>query len=460
MTARFRLHRSAGPTDGGQPFANLGDLFAAREQIPGPVLVETPRDQVEALLEHLRDEDDVCLEGAPPALIARRLARLAAAAADALTGVANRQSFVFHFEHVLAKASPEAPVSLLLVDVDHFKAVNDRHGHDVGDQTLCHLARLLSARAAFTGRMGGNQFGQVLACDATEATEQARALVEAVRSARPADLGLSFPEPAPGVTVSIGAATAGETLPARDLLYQADEALYAAKARGRDRAVHAEQLRVEAIDQDQDVALQSFDDFTRVITERVVEGITRRGHRVFQELKEQADVDTLTELKSRRYMDRRLPFELEKARADGRPLTVAMLDIDHFGDVNKQHGWLTGDRVLAGVAERVRASVRAGDWIARYGGEELLLVLAGTDLAAARPILERVRRTVEELRVESGSGEAVAVTVSIGGAEASRRRRADGTQGEDLEALLSRVSDRLLEAKRGGRNQVRVGSDE
>ena len=391
----------------------------------------------------------LCLEGAPPALIAHRLARLAAAAADSLTGVANRQSLVFHLEHVLAEASTETPVSLLLIDVDHFKAINDRHGHAAGDQVLRQLARLLAARAAFTGRMGGNQFGQVLAGDASRAAEHARALIEAVRSARLADLETSSQGPASGVTVSVGAATASDPQPARDLLYNADEALYAAKARGRDRAVHAEQLKFEAIDQDRDVALQSFEDFTRVITERVVEGITRRGHRVFQELKEQADVDTLTELKSRRYMDRRLPFELERARADGRPLTVAMLDIDHFGDVNKLHGWLAGDRVLAGVAERVRASVRGGDWIARYGGEELLLVLADTDLAAARPILERVRRAVEELRVESGDGQPVAVTVSIGGAE-------QGRESENLEALLSRVSDRLLEAKRGGRNQVKT----
>ncbi|MCP3995784.1 MAG: diguanylate cyclase, partial [bacterium] len=350
MPMRFRVLRPTDEADGGQPFANLEELLAAREQIPGPVLVVASKEQVGALLEHLRDEDDVCLAGVPPVLIARQLARLQATATDSLTGVANRQSFVFHLEHALAQASPEAPVSLLLIDIDHFKAINDQHGHAAGDEALCLLARLLSARAAFTGRMGGDEFSQVLRCGASEAARHSRALIEAVRSARPADLETSLPGHAPGVTVSIGAASAGEALPARDLLYHADEALYAAKARGRDRAIHADQLTAEAIDQDQDVALRSFDDFTRVITERVVEGITRRGRRVFQELKEQADVDTLTELKSRRYMDRRLPFELERARTEGRPLTVAMLDIDHFGDVNKTHGWLTGDRVLSGVA--------------------------------------------------------------------------------------------------------------
>ncbi len=449
MTTRFRLYRSLGEIGEGQELANLEELIAVRSEIPGPVLVVAPKEQIEALLVHLRDEDDVCLEGAPPALIARRLARLEVAAADSLTGVANRQSLVFHLEHTLAEASPEAPVSLLLVDVDHFKAVNDRYGHAVGDRILDQLAQLLSARAAFTGRLGGNQFGQVLGCGASEATEHAREVVDAVRSARLVDLDTSTPGNASGVTISIGAATAGETVAARDLLYHADEALYAAKARGRDRAIHADQLMVEAIDQDQDVALRSFDDFTRVITERVVEGITRRGHRVFQELKEQADIDTLTELKSRRYMDRRLPFELERARTDGRALTVAMLDIDHFGEVNKAHGWLTGDRMLAGVAEQVRASVRAGDWIARYGGEELRLVLADTDLATAQPILERVRRTVEGYRIESATGLPVAVTVSIGAAQ-------QAAEDEELESLLSRVSDRLLEAKRRGRNQVRL----
>ncbi len=440
MTTRFRLYPSTQKS--GRLFNSLEELIDARSQIPGSVLVETPGDQVETLLAHLRKGDDICLEGAPPALIHHRLARLKDAAADSLTGVANRQSFVTHLERALAEATVDAPVSLFLIDIDHFKAVNDRHGHNTGDRVLSQLAKLLAARAAFTGRMGGNQFGQIRGCDASQASEYARELIDAVRSARLADLG---------VTISIGAATASEKQPARDLLYHADEALYAAKARGRDRAVNADQLRVEAIDQDQDVALRSFDDFTRVITERVVDGITRRGRRVFQELKDQADIDTLTELKSRRYMDRRLPFELERAQAEGRPLTVAMLDIDHFGDVNKEYGWLIGDRVLAGVAEQVRASVRNGDWIARYGGEELLMVFAGTELATARPILERVRRAVEQFRIESGSGELVAVTVSIGGAQ-------QASDGEDLEALLSRVSERLLEAKRGGRNQVRIES--
>jgi diguanylate cyclase (GGDEF)-like protein len=86
----------------------------------------------------------------------------------------------------------------------------------------------------------------------------------------------------------------------------------------------------------------------------------------------------LTGLANRRYLDRRLPFEIQQARERGRPLSVGLLDVDHFGGANKDHGWPSGDKILDDTAARIRDALRASDWAARYGGEEILdRVLAG-----------------------------------------------------------------------------------
>jgi diguanylate cyclase (GGDEF)-like protein len=167
---------------------------------------------------------------------------------------------------------------------------------------------------------------------------------------------------------------------------------------------------------------------------------------VFQELREQADVDALTGLHSRRYLDRRLPFELEHARERNGPLSVALLDVDHFGRVNKEHGWPTGDKVLADTAARIRGALRATDWAARYGGEEICIVLDAA-LADAREALDRVRTAVAAAAFATTSGAPLAITVSIGCAELEPT--------DTLASLIERASARLLDAKGTGRNQVR-----
>lgn len=178
----------------------------------------------------------------------------------------------------------------------------------------------------------------------------------------------------------------------------------------------------------------------------MAEIIAQRGRKLFGELKEQADMDARTGLFSRRYLDRRLPFELEVSTDEEAPLTVALLDVDHFGAVNKTHGWLTGDKVLREVAARIRASIRALDWAARYGGEEICIVMHGTPLEAARPVLERIRSAVASEAFDTTSGQSIEITVSGGAAE----REGD----EDLPTLMERVSRKLLQAKQEGRNRI------
>ena len=423
----------------------LAGVLEARARIHAPVLVLCGPVELEGLGEPLQQTDGILLHDSPLALVAHQLRLLAGWSSlqvDGLTKLRVRRALLAELDRVLPGAAEDRPISLLLVDIDLFKSVNDEHGHNVGDLILQELAgRIVSScpAEAFTARFSGEKFVVLLHVGEEEAVSHAELIREAVRY-RP------FVDDV-RVTVSAGVATARHPITARELLRQMDEALYAAKAGGRDRTVHYSDLEREAIRADRDIDLFAFENVTRVIAERVASIITRRGRRLFHEIKQQADVDSLTGLFSRRYLDRRLTFELDESRRTGLPLSVALIDIDFFGQVNKTHGWPAGDRVLAGLALLLRQSVRGADWIARYGGEEFCVVLAGTDLQTARGVLERVRAAVASHPFSVGTdADPLEITVSAGVVQRN--------EDADLTALLERVSQRLLEAKRGGRNRV------
>ncbi len=122
-----------------------------------------------------------------------------------------------------------------------------------------------------------------------------------------------------------------------------------------------------------------------------------------------------------------------------------MLDVDRFKAVNDGHGHAAGDSVLRAVAARAAAAIRAGDLLARVGGEEFAILLPGADLARAAEAAERVRATLAERPVEAG-GTALAVTASLGCAALA--------SGEAPEALVARADARLYAAKGAGRNRV------
>ena len=164
---------------------------------------------------------------------------------DPLTGVPNRRHFDDTVQaHWVSHLASEQSVALLLIDVDHFKAYNDRYGHPTGDQCLRHVAQLLQARVTegigSVARWGGEEFIVVLPrTDGAQALRLGQALTEAV-----ADLGLRHEASATGphVTISVGAAAAipGQVWTSPDeLIAMADAALYRAKAEGRHRCVLA-----------------------------------------------------------------------------------------------------------------------------------------------------------------------------------------------------------------------------
>ncbi|MDR1996628.1 diguanylate cyclase [Azonexus sp.] len=163
-------------------------------------------------------------------------------------------------------------------------------------------------------------------------------------------------------------------------------------------------------------------------------------------LQEQAVRDGLTGLHNRRYLDGILEREVSRARREGSPLSLVMLDIDHFKRVNDTYGHQAGDEVLRVLAATLQADIRAEDTACRYGGEEFLVLLPNMPLTAAIERAEGWRRAVETLTVEHG-GVAVTCTISLGVAAYPEH----GTTPDDL----TRCADlALYRAKAAGRNRV------
>ena len=154
--------------------------------------------------------------------------------------------------------------------------------------------------------------------------------------------------------------------------------------------------------------------------------------------------DPLTGLANRRFILTQLAGAVSAARRHERPLSVAVIDIDHFKAVNDAHGHAAGDRVLAAVAAAMRGHLRAEDQLGRLGGEEFLALLPDADARAAATAAEKLRSEIAALAVDH-DGHDVAVTISAGWA---------AWDGEPPDELLRRADDALYVAKRAGRDRV------
>ena len=160
--------------------------------------------------------------------------------------------------------------------------------------------------------------------------------------------------------------------------------------------------------------------------------------------------DPLTGLYNRRYAVPQLASIADRARAEGSPFAVMVMDLDRFKQVNDVHGHAAGDQVLVEVAHRLTVNLRDSDVLARIGGEEFLAILPRTGMATARRVAERLCQMMDDQPIRLASGEQLRVTVSIGVAVA-------GTAGEDsfgVEGLVEQADIALLESKGAGRNQV------
>jgi diguanylate cyclase (GGDEF)-like protein len=190
--------------------------------------------------------------------------------------------------------------------------------------------------------------------------------------------------------------------------------------------------------------------FTIVLTAFVLGGIglamsMARARQA--ELNELLATDLLTGLANRRKLDRTLERELTRARRFEAPMSVVMIDLDHFKRVNDTHGHPAGDAVLSAVGRTVMAELREVDAAGRYGGEELLLVLPGTNLEGAQSAAERVRMAIANL-VVTHDDKRLRVTASAGCATLDPRKPRTAAE------LVQAADAALYAAKEAGRDRV------
>lgn len=178
-----------------------------------------------------------------------------------------------------------------------------------------------------------------------------------------------------------------------------------------------------------------------VVTLVVMLLLHRILRRYQQRLETQATLDSLTGLPNRRGFNLLAGNTLDSQS----PVTILLLDLDHFKRLNDTHGHLAGDTVLAGFAEDLRSCLRQSDVICRWGGEEFIILLRDSDLAGAQRVAEQIRLLAEG-HDYSFSGVTLQVTVSVGLTE---RQGAD-----NLQDLIARADRALYRAKLSGRNQV------
>jgi diguanylate cyclase (GGDEF)-like protein len=180
---------------------------------------------------------------------------------------------------------------------------------------------------------------------------------------------------------------------------------------------------------------------------RLVGRIGRRIEENERTLQDLATRDGLTKLYNHSMFYSILNNEILRAKRFGHALSVLMLDIDHFKQINDAHGHVVGDRILERLARAIQQSARSLDSVCRYGGEEFCIILPETDAAAALRAAERLRTEVEQIDFDLGGGQTTNVTISVGGASLSE-------QASSSIKLTKKADAALYAAKEKGRNRV------
>jgi diguanylate cyclase (GGDEF)-like protein len=177
--------------------------------------------------------------------------------------------------------------------------------------------------------------------------------------------------------------------------------------------------------------------------------LARTLTRLHWRVAEQAVTDPLTGLWNRRHLAETLEREVARARRFGHPISMIIMDVDDFKQINDREGHLQGDIVLETVADVVREGTRSIDVAARYGGDELAVILVETDREGALIVGERLADSMRGVRVPLSGGGTMGVTISLGVATIP-------DAADSLDSLVDSADRALLRAKRAGKNQIRA----
>jgi diguanylate cyclase (GGDEF)-like protein len=314
---------------------------------------------------------------------------------DPLTGFARRNELIDYIETVAKEGDGDFDLSLISIDLDGFKNINDSLGHAAGDRLLKQFADHLrdNANAAdLITRIGGDQFLLVM----RESLGIAYNLAELIRMQTESKIFNIDGQPV-RLTLSIGVAERRAGDKAEHVLNEVDQCVYAAKSEGRNRVITASDLSASAEETGDDVTLADLENRIRVITDRLARYLVIRSRRIAHHYKKEASEDGLTGIFNRGYLDRLMDRELKKAKTHTRSLAVAMVDLDDFGRINRNYNWTGGDLAIKTAASIIKNQVRANDWLARYGGDEIFVVMPDTDRSTAEMVAERAAETTRKV---------------------------------------------------------------
>jgi diguanylate cyclase (GGDEF)-like protein len=186
----------------------------------------------------------------------------------------------------------------------------------------------------------------------------------------------------------------------------------------------------------------------RILASRVRHGniVLAESDRIQLELEQIAMVDAITGLRNRRWLDTVLQRQFSRTLGEGQPVTALMIDLDLFKHVNDTQGHAGGDAVLRQVAQRLADALRPQDLIARYGGDEFVVLLPDTDTEEALIVAERLREMIQHVGIRVSDQQSETMTISVG--------LATIRDPDSLRALLTSADAALYRAKRDGRNRV------
>jgi len=181
-----------------------------------------------------------------------------------------------------------------------------------------------------------------------------------------------------------------------------------------------------------------------ILAQQFLAGI--RGAHLFKKVQELTITDSLTQISNRRYFLQRFKEEMERSKKFKLKCSFLMVDIDHFKGFNDNYGHLVGDAILREITKTIQGNIRQIDFMGRYGGEELSIILVETDKEQARFVAERIRQTIESRQIKVYDEE-LKVTISIGITTFPH-------DASDNQTLIERGDQALYQAKQTGRNRV------
>ena len=345
---------------------------------------------------------------------------------DALTGVANRRAFEYELNRRLTEWNRQrTPLTLMLIDIDHFKRLNDSHGHPAGDEVLQQVARIIEADCRETdlvARYGGEEFAIVMpntpSSEAMKVAERARCSIEANRFEIG---GLSVK-----TTISLGVAQVTRGEERTSLVQRADMALYTSKQEGRNCSHFHNGLECEPFGA----------------------GAPRGRARENRKPENIADActDVVTGLPSRRVFVDELRRRLSEAHRYNLSLSLLLLQIDDRSGAQESDDEEQRNQINAIVADHARIIMRDADLVAYFDDDQLAILCPATRCDEALIPAMRLRERVAQTRGFAAGQGALQITVSIGLTAAS--------PGDTVATILNRAEEALWDAVRGGGNRV------